>query len=157
VYYRLLPSTTEYYRVLPCTTVYYRVLPCTTVYYRVLPSTTVYYRLLPCTTVYYRLLPCTTVYYRVLPCATVYYRVLPVQSTNTDICLFVFPTFAQYANTAKSIENKPKVNQRVTKRALLKDCCVEMDQLRQDLVSFHALFLCCFISGALLLSYLRHI
>ena len=41
----------------------------------------------------------------------------------------------KYANTAKSIENKPEVNQRMTKRALLKDYCVEMDRLRQDLVS----------------------
>ena len=44
----------------------------------------------------------------------------------------------QYANTAKSIENKPEVNQRMTKRALLKDYCVEMDRLRQDLVSVHS-------------------
>ena len=41
----------------------------------------------------------------------------------------------KYANTAKSIENKPEVNQRMTKRALLKDYCVEMDRLRQDLVA----------------------
>ena len=55
-------------------------------------------------------------------------------------------------STAKSIENKPEVNQRMTKRALLKDYCVEMDRLRQDLVSSvfipSSLLPRCFISAS---------
>ena len=41
----------------------------------------------------------------------------------------------QYANTAKSIENKPEVNQRMTKRAYVKEIHVEMERLNLALAA----------------------
>ncbi|XP_060201676.1 kinesin-like protein KIN-5D isoform X2 [Lycium barbarum] len=39
----------------------------------------------------------------------------------------------EYANRAKQIKNRPEVNQKVTKSALIKDLYVEMDRLKQEL------------------------
>jgi kinesin family protein 11 len=61
---------------------------------------------------------------------TIIATITPSQSGFEETC-----STLKYANTAKSIENKPEVNQRMTKQALLKDYCLEMDRLRQDLVA----------------------
>ena len=39
----------------------------------------------------------------------------------------------EYANKAKSIHNKPQVNQTMTKKTLLRDFCVEIEKLKADL------------------------
>lgn len=41
----------------------------------------------------------------------------------------------EYAHRAKSIKNKPEVNQRLTKTALIKDMNNEIDRLRADLIA----------------------
>ncbi|XP_045454761.1 kinesin-like protein Klp61F [Melitaea cinxia] len=39
----------------------------------------------------------------------------------------------EYANRAKNIQNKPEVNQKMTKKAILKDYAEEIDRLKRDL------------------------
>ncbi|CAG9568399.1 unnamed protein product [Danaus chrysippus] len=39
----------------------------------------------------------------------------------------------EYANRAKNIQNKPEVNQKLTKKAILKDYAEEIDRLKRDL------------------------
>lgn len=41
----------------------------------------------------------------------------------------------EYANRAKNIQNKPEVNQKLTKRTVLKEYTEEIDRLRRDLVA----------------------
>ena len=41
----------------------------------------------------------------------------------------------EYAHRAKSIKNKPEINQRLTKTALIKDMNNEIDRLRADLIA----------------------
>ena len=41
----------------------------------------------------------------------------------------------EYASRAKSIKNKPKVNQTMSKQALIKDYIREIERLRSDLVA----------------------
>ena len=38
-----------------------------------------------------------------------------------------------YASRAKNIQNKPQVNQRMAKRTLIKEYCVEIDRIKQEL------------------------
>lgn len=38
-----------------------------------------------------------------------------------------------YANRAKNIQNKPEVNQKMTKRAILRQYAEEIDRLKKDL------------------------
>ena len=40
-----------------------------------------------------------------------------------------------YASRAKNIQNKPQVNQRMTKRTLIKEYCVEIDRIKQELMA----------------------
>ncbi|KAF3621187.1 putative succinate dehydrogenase assembly factor 1 -like protein, mitochondrial-like [Capsicum annuum] len=48
-------------------------------------------------------------------------------------CLEETLSTLEYANRAKQIKNRPEVNQKVTKSALIKDLYVEMDRLKQEL------------------------
>ncbi|MCE3051137.1 Kinesin- protein 11 [Datura stramonium] len=48
-------------------------------------------------------------------------------------CLEETLSTLEYANRAKQIKNRPEVNQKVTKSALIKDLYVEMDRLTQEL------------------------
>ncbi|KAJ8532890.1 hypothetical protein K7X08_015779 [Anisodus acutangulus] len=48
-------------------------------------------------------------------------------------CLEETLSTLEYANRAKQIKNRPEVNQKVTKSALIKDLYVEMDSLKQEL------------------------
>lgn len=44
----------------------------------------------------------------------------------------------EYANRAKNIKNKPEVNQRLTKRAMIKEYAEDVERLRQELASARA-------------------
>ncbi|TMW94755.1 hypothetical protein EJD97_009824 [Solanum chilense] len=48
-------------------------------------------------------------------------------------CLEETLSTLEYANRAKQIKNRPEVNQKLTKSALIKDLYVEMDYLKQEL------------------------
>ncbi|KAK4349060.1 hypothetical protein RND71_031815 [Anisodus tanguticus] len=48
-------------------------------------------------------------------------------------CLEETLSTLEYANRAKQIKNRPEVNQKVTKSALIKDLYVQMDRLKQEL------------------------
>lgn len=39
----------------------------------------------------------------------------------------------EYAHRAKNIQNKPEVNQKMTKKAILKEYAEEIDRLKRDL------------------------
>jgi len=39
-----------------------------------------------------------------------------------------------YAHRAKNIRNRPEVNQKMTKKALLQDCMAEIEKLKKDLL-----------------------
>lgn len=39
----------------------------------------------------------------------------------------------EYANRAKNIQNKPEINQKMTKKAILKEYAEEIDRLKRDL------------------------
>lgn len=39
----------------------------------------------------------------------------------------------EYANRAKNIQNKPEVNQKMTKQAILKEFAEEVDKLKREL------------------------
>ena len=64
---------------------------------------------------------------------TIIATVTPSSSGFEETC-----STLKYANTAKSIENKPEVNQRMTKRALLKDYELDMHRIRQELAAARA-------------------
>ncbi|KAK4342960.1 hypothetical protein RND71_038776 [Anisodus tanguticus] len=49
-------------------------------------------------------------------------------------CLEETLSTLEYANRAKQIKNRPEVNQKVTKSALIKDLYVEMDRLKQGIL-----------------------
>ena len=64
---------------------------------------------------------------------TIIATVTPSSSGFEETC-----STLKYANTAKSIENKPEVNQRMTKRALLKDYEVDMHRMKDMLAAARA-------------------
>jgi kinesin family member 11 len=39
----------------------------------------------------------------------------------------------EYAHRAKNIQNKPEINQKMTKKAILKEFSEEIDRLKRDL------------------------
>lgn len=39
----------------------------------------------------------------------------------------------EYAHRAKNIQNKPEINQKMTKKAILKEYAEEIDRLKRDL------------------------
>lgn len=41
----------------------------------------------------------------------------------------------EYANRAKNIQNKPEINQKITKHAVLKEYSEEIDRLKRDLLA----------------------
>lgn len=41
----------------------------------------------------------------------------------------------EYANRAKNIQNKPEVNQKLTKQAILKEFAEEVDKLKRELIA----------------------
>ncbi|KAK8964039.1 125 kDa kinesin-related protein [Platanthera guangdongensis] len=50
-------------------------------------------------------------------------------------CLEETLSTLDYANRAKNIKNKPEVNQKMKKSAVMKDLCVEIDRLRQEVTA----------------------
>eukprot|EP00514_Thraustochytrium_sp_LLF1b_P010282 CAMPEP_0184550234 /NCGR_PEP_ID=MMETSP0199_2-20130426/18345_1 /TAXON_ID=1112570 /ORGANISM="Thraustochytrium sp., Strain LLF1b" /LENGTH=1107 /DNA_ID=CAMNT_0026945065 /DNA_START=122 /DNA_END=3445 /DNA_ORIENTATION=- len=53
-------------------------------------------------------------------------------------CLDETLSTLEYASRAKSIKNKPEANQRMTKRAMIKEYAEDIDRLRQELASARA-------------------